>query len=91
VDVRFGAPNVMSLCRAGSLTKVAREIAKYNLDLLGVQEVRWDRGGTELAGDYAFSYGNENEKLGYGQDFFRIKKSCPLLREGSLFEIGCRM
>jgi hypothetical protein len=44
----------MSLYRTGSLTTVAREISEYKrkLDLLGVQEVRWDRGGTEPADDY---------------------------------------
>jgi hypothetical protein len=29
---------------------VAEEISKYKLDLMGVQEVRWDRGSTEPAG-----------------------------------------
>ena len=29
----------------GSLTAAARELVRYNLDLVGVQEVRWDRGG----------------------------------------------
>jgi len=32
----------MSLCRAGSLTAAARELARYKLDLVGLQEVRWD-------------------------------------------------
>jgi hypothetical protein len=27
-------------------------ISKCKLDLVGVQEVRWDRGGTEPAGEY---------------------------------------
>jgi hypothetical protein len=27
------------------------ELAKYKLDLVGVQEVRWYKGGTEPAGD----------------------------------------
>jgi hypothetical protein len=27
------------------------------LDLVGVQEVRWDGDGTELAGEYIFFYG----------------------------------
>ena len=42
--MRFGAWNVRSLCRAGSLTAAARELAKYKLGLVGVQEVRRDRG-----------------------------------------------
>jgi hypothetical protein len=28
---------------------VARELGKYKLDLMGVPEVRWDKGGTERA------------------------------------------
>ena len=35
---------VRSLYRAGSLATVTRELARYKLDLVGVQEVRWDRG-----------------------------------------------
>jgi hypothetical protein len=41
--------NVRGQHRAGSLTKVARELARYKLDLVGVQEVRW--GGTLRVGD----------------------------------------
>jgi hypothetical protein len=29
---------------------VAKEISEYKLDLVGVQEVRWHKGGTEPAG-----------------------------------------
>ena len=31
----------------GSLKTVARELAKYRLDLVRVQVVRWDKGGRE--------------------------------------------
>jgi len=31
---------------------VARELASNTLDLVGVQGVRWDKGGTVRAGDY---------------------------------------
>ena len=39
----------------GHLTTVVNKLARYKLDLVGVQEVRWDKGGTARAGDYTFS------------------------------------
>jgi hypothetical protein len=66
--------------RVGSLRTVAEEISKYKLDLVGVQEVRWDGGGTEPAGEYTFFYGkgNENHKLGAG--FFVHKRIIPAVK-----------
>jgi len=43
-DIILGTWNVKSLCRAVSPTAVVRESARCELDLVGVQEVRWDRG-----------------------------------------------
>jgi hypothetical protein len=40
---------------AGSLREVREEISKYKIDLVGVQEVRWDGRGTEPAGEYTLS------------------------------------
>jgi hypothetical protein len=57
--MRLGLWNVRSLYRVGSLTTVSRELARYKLDLVGVQEVRWEGGGTEPAGEYTFFYGNK--------------------------------
>jgi exonuclease III len=66
--MRFGTWNVRSLYRSGSLMTVTRELARYKLDLVGVQEVRWDKGGTVRAGDYTFFYGkgNKSHQLGTG-------------------------
>ena len=38
--MRFGTWNVRSLYSAGPLTEAARELAKYKLELVGVQGVR---------------------------------------------------
>ena len=59
--MRFGTWNVRSLYRAGSLRAAARELARYKVDLVGVQEVRWDNGGKLRAGDYKFSMQKETK------------------------------
>jgi exonuclease III len=66
--MRFGTWNVRSLYRSGSLMTVARELARYKLDLVGVQEVRWEKEGIVRAGDYTFFYekGNDSHQLGTG-------------------------
>jgi hypothetical protein len=62
MDMRFGTWNVRSLYRSGSLKTVSGELAKYKLDLVGLQEVRWDKGGTEPAGDYTFLWRPEGRR-----------------------------
>jgi len=64
----------MSLYRAGSLTAAARELVTYKLDLVGVQEVRWDKGVSVRAGDYSFFYGKGNENHQLEQDFLYTKE-----------------
>jgi len=43
----LGTRNVMGLYMPGSLTTEGRILARYKLDIVGVQEVRWDKGGIE--------------------------------------------
>ena len=52
--MRFGRRNMRSLYRSGTITTVVRKLARYKLDLVGIQEVRWDKGGTTRAEDYTF-------------------------------------
>jgi hypothetical protein len=41
-DILLGTWNVKGLYSVGSLTAEVRELARYKLDLVGVQEVRWE-------------------------------------------------
>jgi exonuclease III len=75
MDMGIRKWNVRSLCRSGSLTTVARELGKYKPDLVGVQEVRWDKRGTEMAEDYTFFYGKGNEDHQLGAGVFVYKKT----------------
>jgi hypothetical protein len=68
-DMSFGTLIERSLCRLGSITIVATELARYTLDLLGV-EVRWDKGAMVRAGDYNIFYGRGNENHQFGTGFF---------------------
>ena len=47
----FGLWNVKRLYRAGSLMKVAKELVRFRLDLVGVHKVRWEKRDTVLAED----------------------------------------
>ena len=64
-DMKFGTWNISSLYRSGSLTTAARELARYKLDLAGVQEVWLDTGSRVTVGNYNFfdRKGNENHQL----------------------------
>ena len=48
--MRLGTWNVRSLYRTGSHTTAASELARYKLDIVGVQEVWWDKDSTVRAG-----------------------------------------
>jgi hypothetical protein len=55
MDMGLGTWNVRSLYKASSLDTVYKQLSKYRLDLVGVQD-RWEGGGTEPAGEYTFFY-----------------------------------
>ena len=55
--------------RSGALRTVAREIRRYKLDLVGVQEVRWDKRGTVSTGNYNFCMEEGTKIMSWGQIF----------------------
>jgi exonuclease III len=53
---------------------VSRELSRYRLDLVGVQEVRWEGGGTTPAGEHTFCYGKGNENQEFSTGFYVHKR-----------------
>jgi exonuclease III len=55
-------------------------LGKYKLDLVVVQEVRWEKGGTERAEGYKFFYGQGNGDHQLGTSFFVHKRILSAVR-----------
>jgi len=72
--MRVGMCNVRSLYSAGSFTAVARELARYKLDLVPVQGVRWDKRGTVRTGVIIFSMEKEMTIINWEQDILYTKE-----------------
>jgi len=72
IDTGFCTWNVRSLYRTGSLKTVTRKLEKYNLDLVAVQEIRWDEVGSQPADGYTIFYGNGKPKYHMDTSFFLL-------------------
>jgi hypothetical protein len=53
---------------------VSKELSKHKLDLVRVQESRWDRGGAKPADKRTILYAKENENHELGTGFFMHKE-----------------
>jgi hypothetical protein len=53
---------------------VSSQLEKYKLHLVGLQEFRWEGGGTESPREYTFFCGKENENHKLGTGFFVHKR-----------------
>jgi hypothetical protein len=66
MDTRFGKWDVTNFYREDSL----KTVAKYNLDLVTIKEVRWDESDGQPADNYTFFSGNVNANHYLGTSSF---------------------
>jgi hypothetical protein len=78
--MKFGICNVRSLCRVGAVKSVVGKLEKYKLDLVGVQEVRWEGDEYQTADNYIISYGKGNVNHRLGTEFFVYNGSFQQLK-----------
>jgi murein tripeptide amidase MpaA len=70
----FGSWNITSLCRVDAIKSVVGEFEMYELDLVGVQEVRWEGEGYQKTHNYTFYMEKGMLITNWGQDFLYIKE-----------------
>jgi hypothetical protein len=80
---------MLEVCIGHVAQSNGRRTLKIKLDLVGVQEVRWDGGGTEPFSQYTFFYGKENENLQLGTVYSYMRETNQQLRDYSSLVIGC--
>ena len=71
---------MQGVCKSGLLKIVSKELVKYRLDLVGVEEVSWEQGGTEWAECYILME-EELKIINGGQDFLYIREPYQQLLE----------
>jgi hypothetical protein len=72
--LELGTWNIRSLYRVGSLMTVSRELSRYTLDLVGVQEAKLEGSGTAPAGEYTLFYGKRNKNHELSTGFLYIRE-----------------
>ena len=72
-EAKIGTWNVKSMLKPGKMEEVAREMLRYKIDILALQEIRWKAEGRIDKNNYTFLYGGET-KQGKNGTGFMIKK-----------------
>jgi len=74
-NLHIGTWNVVTLLKPGKVQELVEEIAKSQIEILALQEVRWPGKGQINKKGYLFYYSGTKEKTGQaGTGFLLMKK-----------------
>jgi hypothetical protein len=88
MDMRFEIWDIRNKYKLGLHKRLLRESVKYRLELVRVQESRWDKGGS---GQVDNNVEKEVKIINYRQDFWYTKEQYETLESSFLVSVGRRM
>jgi exonuclease III len=77
----FGTWNIRTLFKPGGAQSIIKEIEKYKVEIVALQEIRWDDTGTVNIQETTILYGKCNEQRQFGTGFAVHKSLIPNIRE----------
>jgi endonuclease/exonuclease/phosphatase family metal-dependent hydrolase len=70
MDIKMATWNIRTMLQPGKMKEIADEVIKYNLDLVALQEMRWQGHGQIDKKDFSLLYSGPTERTGqYGVGF----------------------
>jgi exonuclease III len=81
-DLIMATWNVKTMLIPGKMQEISKEIMKYKIDIIAIQEIRWQGKGRIDKLDYTFPYSGSEEKTGLLGTGFMVNKTM----KGSLLD-----
>lgn len=72
--IRIGTWNIKTMLKAGKMEEVAKEMNKYKMEIIALQEIRWKEEGKIDKENYTMFYGGEPKQGRNGTGFMISKK-----------------
>ncbi|XP_029348373.1 uncharacterized protein LOC100575877 [Acyrthosiphon pisum] len=80
-ELTFGTWNVRTLYKPGAAQSMIKEVEKYGLGVVALQEIRWKEAGSIDMGNMTILFGGCDERRQYGDGFSVRKNIVPTIKD----------